>query len=349
MVPMLHIQFLGGFRLRLDDTPVTALDHPRLQALLAYLVLRRAMPQTRQQLAFLLWPDSSETQARTNLRTLLHRLRQALPHADQFLYVDSQVVQWRPTAHWTLDVADFEQALAQTADQGGNGPVPGATLLEAVELYSDDLLPGWYDDWVLLEREQLRERFLKALEQLIELLEGEHDYVRAITSAQRLLRYDPLHELTYQRLMRLHMLSDDRASALRTYQTCATVLERELGVEPSAATRAVYEQVLRIEAPAGPPNHLPVTAPPLGDPQPARPADKLHWAGARAGRGGRVACHNTPAHTHWRGRLWEDASGADGGGRPRAGIPRRGLAGGAGCAQRCCAPTAGDGHGTGSA
>jgi len=256
MSPTLHIQFLGGFQVRVDDTPVTTLDQERLQALLAYLVLRRDRPQPRQQIAFLLWPESQESQARTNLRTLLHRLRQALPHADELLQVEALVVQWRPTARWTLDVADFEHDLERAAASGDDRPALRAALAAAVDRYRDDLLPGWYDDWVLAERERLRERFLSTLEQLIVLLEADREYVPAITYAQRLLRHDPLHELTYQRLMRLHALSGDRASALRTFQTCVAVLERELDVEPSAATRAVYEQVLHLEAPGATPAEL---------------------------------------------------------------------------------------------
>jgi predicted ATPase/DNA-binding SARP family transcriptional activator len=247
----LHIQLLGGFRLSADAAPITTLDLPRLQALLAYLVLHRAAPHTRPHLAFRLWPDTTETQARTNLRTLLHRLRQALPDADQFLHIDAQSVHWRMDAPWTLDVADFERTLAQAnqAEQHGDPATLRRALAEAVEHYHGDLLPGWYDDWVLLERERLRQLFLTALERLILILEQAREYAAAIGHAQRLLRHDPLHETTYQHLMRLHALSGDRASALRVYHTCATVLERELGVEPSATTRAGYERLLQMEAP----------------------------------------------------------------------------------------------------
>src|SRR5688500_3361863 len=89
----LHIQLMGGFRLVSDAAPLTTLDVPRLQALLAYLVLHRTTPHARPHLAFRLWPDTTEAQARTNLRTLLHRLRQALPDSDQFLHIDAQTVQ----------------------------------------------------------------------------------------------------------------------------------------------------------------------------------------------------------------------------------------------------------------
>jgi hypothetical protein len=79
VVATLHIQLLGAFRPHVADTPVTTLDYPRLQALLAYRALRRDTPQSRQHLAFLLWPDSAEVQARTNLRSLLHPLRRHCP------------------------------------------------------------------------------------------------------------------------------------------------------------------------------------------------------------------------------------------------------------------------------
>jgi predicted ATPase/DNA-binding SARP family transcriptional activator len=247
----LHIQLLGGFRLVSDTTPLTTLDSPRLQALLAYLVLHRATPHARPHLAFGLWPDTTEAQARTNLRTLLHRLRQAWPLADQFLQIDAQTVQWRTDAPWTLDVADFEHALAQAdqAERDGDPTRLRKALAEAVECYHGELLPAWYDDWVLLERERLRQLFLTALERLILRLEHEGAYAAAIGHAQRLLRYDPLHETTYQHLMRLHALSGDRASALRVYHTCATVLERELAVTPSPTTGALYERLLHTEAP----------------------------------------------------------------------------------------------------
>src|SRR2546423_9520004 len=111
---VLHIQLLGGFSLVSDDTPIISVEWPRLQSLLTYLVLHRHSRQSRTHLASLLWPDSSETQAHTNLRTLLTRLRHALPNADTFLHSDRYGLQWQPQpahASWTLDVLDFEQAL----------------------------------------------------------------------------------------------------------------------------------------------------------------------------------------------------------------------------------------------
>src|ERR1700687_3187896 len=81
----LRFALLGGFGVAVGDAPLGSFGTPRLQVLTAYLLLHRGAPQLRQHLAFLLWPDSSEAQARTNLRNLLHRLAAALPDAQRFL------------------------------------------------------------------------------------------------------------------------------------------------------------------------------------------------------------------------------------------------------------------------
>ncbi len=222
---------------------------PRLQSLLAYLLLHNDVPQSRSHLAYLLWPDSIEGQAHTNLRNVVHKLRQALPNADTFLHVDRQTISWKPgtkDAPWTLDVLDFKMAIAR-ADQARDASVACQALAEAVKLYRGDLLPGCYDEWILPERDRLREMFLKALERLIELQEQQRDYDAAISTAQRLLRHDPLHEATYRYLMRLYATIGDRAAALRIYHTCSTVLERELAVQPSSTTREIYERLLQTE------------------------------------------------------------------------------------------------------
>jgi DNA-binding SARP family transcriptional activator len=247
-LPMLHIHLLGDFRLVAADAPLSQLNAPRVQALLAYLVLHRAAPQPRQRLAFLLWPDTSDAQARTNLRQLLHALKQTLPAADQFVHADAQTLQWRSDAPFRLDVAEFEEALSQAADaeQQRDAPALRAALEQASAVYQGDLLPSCYDGWILPERERLRQAFTGALERLLLLLESQGEPRAALVYAQRLLRHDPLREETYRDLMRLYAACGDRAGVRRVFQTCATVLERELAVEPSAATRQAYGHLLRL-------------------------------------------------------------------------------------------------------
>ncbi|MBV9712070.1 MAG: AAA family ATPase, partial [Ktedonobacteraceae bacterium] len=250
MIPTLHIHLLGDFLLMSDDHPVTAVHTPRLQALLAYLVLHCTAPQARSHLAFLLWPNLTEAQAHANLRKALHRLHQALPSTSQFLHVDRQHLHWQPSradVSWTLDVVNFEQALTQAkqAEQAQDMPLTRWALERALDLYRGDLLPSCYDEWLLPERERVRQLFLQASERLIGLLAQERDYAAAITAAQRHLRHEPLHETTYRQLMCFYAQRGDRATALRVYHTCVTVLERELAVEPSEATRQAYTSLLR--------------------------------------------------------------------------------------------------------
>jgi tetratricopeptide (TPR) repeat protein len=153
-------------------------------------------------------------------------------------------------APMTLDVVLFEQSLAaaERAAQRSNQPELLSHLEAAVEHYTGDLLPNCYDDWLVPERERLRERFLGLLAQLSDTLEQAREYPAAIRHANRLLRTDPLHEATYRRLMQLHLLNNDRVAALRSYHTCAATLQRELGVEPSPLTQEIYAHLLHLEA-----------------------------------------------------------------------------------------------------
>jgi DNA-binding SARP family transcriptional activator len=266
---ILSIHLLGDFSLTIDDVPVATMNVHRLQSLLAYLLLHRDAPQDRSRLAFLLWPDSSEAQAHTNLRKLLHQLRQSFPNVDAFLCADKHMLQWLPEhAAWTLDLQQMEEALAQAeqAERDGDTIVLRRALEQVMSLYRGDLLPSCYDEWILPERDRWRQRFLSAAERLIALQEQERDYAAAIAVAQQLLRMDSLHEATYRQLMRLYALRGDRAAALRVYHTLVTVLERELATEPGAATRAVYESLLQSDAaPRSPTGPLTTrsTAPPL--------------------------------------------------------------------------------------
>ena len=265
--PMLRIHLFGEFNLAYEDAPVPALSSTRLHAMLAYLLLHREAPQPRQHLAYLFWPDAPETQARNNLRQTLHQLRRALPEADRFLYGDAHSLRWREDASFSLDVAAFWDALARAdaAEHLGDHSGWRSALEEAVGLYRADLLPSCYDEWITPEREHLRQRYLGALAALVQLLEAQHGYVAAIRYAQDWLRYDPLAEDAYRALMRVLALNNDRAGALRVYQMCVAVLQRELGVEPSPATQAGYERLLGMEAP-------PPAAPERGRPAPSLPA-----------------------------------------------------------------------------
>src|SRR5437016_14500150 len=179
MEPILHIRLLGDFSLIYADRQVTSLNTVRLQSLLAYLVLHRNAPQQRQHLAFLFWPDSTEAQARNNLRQLLHQLRQALPAVEHFLSADTHTLHWHPVTPFHLDVAEFEQALtlADEVARHDDQQALQTTLEQADNLYRGELLLGCYDEWILPERDRLRQRHLQVLEPLLHLPEVQADRV----------------------------------------------------------------------------------------------------------------------------------------------------------------------------
>jgi len=236
---ILHIQLLGEFRLVYGETLITTVNSPRLQSLLAYLLLHRKAPQSRRHLAFLLWPDSNEGQARTNLRHAFHDLKHALPNGDTFLISDTLTLQWRSDAPFTSDVDKF-LSLLQTPSL--------LTLTEAAQCYRGMLLPGCYDEWIGNEREQLHQSYIETLARLVTLYTENGDYPAAIHHTQQLLRADPLREETYRHLLHLYASNGDQTGIVRAYKTCVEILQRELGVEPDPETVAAYTQALKASA-----------------------------------------------------------------------------------------------------
>lgn len=166
---------------------------------------------------------------------MVHTLRGALPDADR-LEKTQHTLSWRPDAACSVDLVDFEAALARAASRTGDEAV--AALTDAVGAYSGDLLAGCYDDSVLEARERLRQRYRDALERLASLLVQREAHADAVAYASRLVAEDPLREEAYRLLMHSHDARGDRALALRAYHACAATLERALGVAPSASMRA---------------------------------------------------------------------------------------------------------------
>ena len=241
---ILDVQLLGGFRLMYAGRDVKAIQSERLALLLSHLLLNAETPSSRKQVAFLFWPDTSEEQARTNLRNLFHHLKKAFPEIDSFLDIEGQSIRWRADASIQLDVKQFRDSLAQ-AKSSKEEQARIRHLQEAVSSYRGELLPGFYEDWILVQREELHQAFLNALTQLTKLFEDSRQYDEAIEAVNRLIRSDPLNESAYQLSMRLHALNNDRAGALQVYHTCSTVLMQELGMEPSSEVKALYEQLIR--------------------------------------------------------------------------------------------------------
>jgi predicted ATPase/DNA-binding SARP family transcriptional activator len=198
----------------------------------------------REQLCYLFWPDEPESAARRSLAHLLTHLRRALPEPDLLLTANDQVGLDFGRA-WS-DTAAFEHLIG-TAD----ARLRAGALQQAADLVRGSFLAGFslpgrpeFDEWAAQERQVWERRYLEVLAALIEHHCAYGDYAAAIAAAQRCLATDELAEEIHRRLIELYALSGDRSAALRQFERCSSILDRELGVSPLPETRAVYERAL---------------------------------------------------------------------------------------------------------
>ena len=256
MAAQIQIELLGEFHITSGGEALPGIDTPRLRSLLAYLVLHQGKSLQRARIAFLFWPESTEKQALTNLRHQLHKLRHALPDDEAFLKVETKSLTWLSGAPSTLDIDVFRKHLcaADEAAQKGEGKLGQQALVRAVESYTGELMPGVYEQWVEDERDDLAQAYAGALAKLIALHEDLREYGAATGFAKKLRLHEPTRESTYGKLIRLALLSGDRAAAMHFYHDCESTLKRELGIGPGATLRAIHERLLageELELPKG--------------------------------------------------------------------------------------------------
>src|SRR5207253_10881390 len=125
-------------------------------------------------------------------------------------------------------------------------------MQKVVDLYTGDLLPSCYDEWIATPRERLRLDFLSVMDKLVDALESAGDLSLAIVYAQRLLRHDPFSEENYRRLMQLYLENGDLAGVMSVYRNCTRMLRRELNMEPGEATHELARRAQQFLGSAGP-------------------------------------------------------------------------------------------------
>ncbi len=219
------------------------LPRRKVELLIAYLLLHPGR-QSREQLATLFWGDASDAQARHSLRTALATVRGTL--APDLFLADRDYVQLNPDfACWV----DLHELLALGTHTGGNNTggnnigSNNSPLAAKLALWQGDLLEGYYDEWVLADREHYRMRLLTLFLQVTQTLRARSDYRMAIQVAQQILTIDPANEHAYQHLMFCHMAAGDRPAALHQYELCQRALLAELDVPPLAETTALYQWI----------------------------------------------------------------------------------------------------------
>ncbi len=247
-----------------DEKLVLCPSSPQAQSSLAYLILHHDQPIRRDRLTGIFWPERSDARARRALSHALWQIRSALGPVAQRLATEGDTVTFTTRADDWLDVEAFEEKAGKYTSRQADEYTSGQAHLElstAVDLYRADFLEACYDDWALVERERLRELYLHALERLITLHKRQGDFRCALAYAQRLATADPLREAAHRELMRLYHLLGRSRAALKQFDALRGLLEDDLGVEPAAATTALYyEIIIALEGAEAP--HLPVAAPP---------------------------------------------------------------------------------------
>jgi len=229
--------------------PVEDKMHRAVKGLLAYLVLFRRV-HAREVLLNLFWGDYREDRARKCLNTAFWRLRKALepegvPRGTYLVTTSMGKVGFNRQSNYCLDVAEFEKhtqkALAQP--YAALTAAEARTLEIALSLYSGDLLEGFYDDWILRERERLYSLELRGLAHLLKYHRHHKDYEKALACGQKILDLDPLREEIHREMMRLHAASRQRTLAVRQYETCCRILDEDLSVGPMEETRLLHNQI----------------------------------------------------------------------------------------------------------
>jgi predicted ATPase/DNA-binding SARP family transcriptional activator len=251
----LRMSFLGSPEIHAGEQRVI-FPTRKSTALLAYLSLTgKSCP--RDVLATFLWPDLDQTRAHASLRNALWSIGNAGQKECLEIHPDSIGLR----AGYALDVDAFHEKMAQVRAHGHKAGDPcrecAAWLAEAAAIYRGDFLAGFtlrdsagFDDWQLFQSESLRQELASVLEQLVNLHSVEGDWEQALPHARRWVDLDAFNEAAHRGLLRIYAQAGKRSLFLKQYEVLRLSLEQELGIEPEAETRQLYEDFLAGRFPA---------------------------------------------------------------------------------------------------
>ena len=243
----LRFTLFGALALSKDAQPFTLPYTETARALLAHLLINHPRPQPRPAVSGLFWPEKSEAWTRQHLSQALYQLRTWMPG---LVIADTHTLALNPDFSLWIDVHEFRKYLVPAPDSQSPAPVAQITkqqriqtLQQTVLLYRGDLLEGFYEDWVLAEREALREKYLQVLSELIELEKSSGKYSEALEYALRLAQSEPLQEAYHREVMRLQFILQQPEAALKQYALCCQILKDELALQPEAETADLAQEI----------------------------------------------------------------------------------------------------------
>jgi len=240
------VRLIGAFEFHVGRHDLAETLSCRDQKLLAYLAWKLGQAVGRELVITDLWPELPPDRGMRALNTSLWRIRCALRkkglRATNYLCTDSAAVALRADCGLSTDAAFIADQAALALSQG---ELESTGLLQSVQdgvsAYRGDFLPNWYDDWVHMPREILRNSYATLQEFLVLEFMKRKDWKQAITYAQTILQDEPTHETAHQWLINAHLALGDRMRAKVQYDRCAGLLRRELGVSPLPETSSLLD------------------------------------------------------------------------------------------------------------
>lgn len=220
--PCYQLRLLDGFSLEQDGRPVHTPHSVR--RLIAFLGVRGR--RGRAEIAGTLWPDVTESRAQASLRTVLWRMHRLTPRP---LVAGGEALSLAGTVG--VDVRVLVATARHVLNEGEDVPLNGSPLPALTVM--GELLPGWYEDWVLFERERLRQLQMHALEAIAGRLTAERRFAEAIEAAMAAVRLEPLRESATRVLIAAHLAENNVVEAIRWFESFRDGLTSELGVEPT--------------------------------------------------------------------------------------------------------------------
>jgi DNA-binding SARP family transcriptional activator/tetratricopeptide (TPR) repeat protein len=227
---MLRVRILGPMRVELDGRAIEPPAKRGAWSLLAYLAIHPG-PHRRGDVAARFWPDVLDSSARQSLRSAVWALRRALGPGGRLVVTTREEISLDPADGLWVDVLELEQRLAE------------GQLRDALAVGEGELLAGFDEEWALQARAAHRDRISEAFEALAVKADSDGHHELAVRLTRREVALDRLDEAAHRRLMTRLAAAGDRSGALSEYELLRERLRRELGIVPSAPTRALADEL----------------------------------------------------------------------------------------------------------
>ncbi len=249
----LTINMLGPVEILRDPTrPLAADAWPtrRARDILCFIVSRRHHRASKDTIIDTFWGETDFEVVEKNFHPTVSHIRKALnsnqPLKQNFLLYRDGDYQLNPEFSYRIDSEEFDRLLNQgdNARRARQSDICIQAYESALDLYRGEFIQGSYDPWVEEQRTYYREQFLRLLEALAGVAQSEADWPKTMQLAQRILREDQFREDIHCMIMRAHAAIGNRGAVREQYEALKRLLEVELGVEPSAETRKLYQQLI---------------------------------------------------------------------------------------------------------